>query len=215
MANSNLKVKYYRNADRNVKEPFYRSQPQYQALGAQPTQFGEAANVISNNLNLSRIKQESPRYGTYQVGLQDNALDDSFDVEFDESNDQTPMIDNNDYVVIETKSNPIKPKNLPTIEAPRFKQQAPTQVLSNPPKASPRVQTTVQVQRDETIEILKELKTDEYLLIANGEVLCSGPLEEIEEQAKNIYFDEKSNMEINDLIILKRISIKVGLFLGE
>ena len=68
------------------------------------------------------------------------------------------------------------------------------------------------------LSIVNELSDDSYLLIISGVPVCSGPKDEIEDQARALAFGEHQlcggePVEIDDIIILKRIKIKVGLFL--
>ncbi len=66
--------------------------------------------------------------------------------------------------------------------------------------------------------IVADLADETFLLIIDGTPLCSGPKEEIEEQARALVFGEHelcdgNPIPIDDIIILKRVKVKVGLFL--
>lgn len=67
-------------------------------------------------------------------------------------------------------------------------------------------------------EIVKQLKEEDYLLLVDGTSICSGPLEEVQEQARGLVFGEHPLCDgvavpIEDIVIIKRVKIKVGLFL--
>ena len=66
--------------------------------------------------------------------------------------------------------------------------------------------------------VVKNLEEDEYLLVVDGAAICSGPMDEIQEQARALVFGEHplcggNPMPIDDIIVLKRTKVKVGLFL--
>ena len=68
------------------------------------------------------------------------------------------------------------------------------------------------------ISILQDLEEGSYLLLANGIAVCSGPLEDIQEQASALVFGEHdlcagNPIPVEDIVILKRAVIKFGLFL--
>lgn len=76
--------------------------------------------------------------------------------------------------------------------------------------------TTTEVE--DLLPIVASLADDSFLLIVSGVPLCSGPKEEIEDQARALVFGEHEMCDgnptpIDDIIILKRVKVKVGLFL--
>lgn len=71
---------------------------------------------------------------------------------------------------------------------------------------------------DDLLTILSDLTDDSFLLIVAGVPLCSGPKEEIEDQARALVFGEHEMCDgnpipVDDIIILKRVKVRVGLFL--
>jgi hypothetical protein len=67
-------------------------------------------------------------------------------------------------------------------------------------------------------EVIKKLDEEEYLLIVDGAAICSGPMDDIQEQARALVFGEHplcngNPMSVDDIVVLKRSIIKVGLFL--
>lgn len=66
--------------------------------------------------------------------------------------------------------------------------------------------------------VLKNLQEGDYLLLVGENAVCSGPLEDIQEQARGLVFGEHplcggTPMPVEDIIVLKRVEMKVGLFL--
>lgn len=58
----------------------------------------------------------------------------------------------------------------------------------------------------------------EYVLIFNGEIVSTGSLDMVEKDVKSLVFGEHElcnnfNITVEDLIVLKRVSIKVGVFI--
>jgi hypothetical protein len=66
--------------------------------------------------------------------------------------------------------------------------------------------------------VLQNLEEDDYLLIVGDSSICSGPLNEVQEQARGFVFGEHplcdgNPVPIDDIVVLKRIKVKIGLFL--
>lgn len=100
------------------------------------------------------------------------------------------MIDNNDYIDIEQVAQPSISLPDPQIEAE----------LSS---TSPDV----------------KLEEDEYLVAIDGTVITTGSLSEIEEEVKQLIFGDHAlysgkQIPVEDIIVLKRLNIKVGVFIN-
>lgn len=68
------------------------------------------------------------------------------------------------------------------------------------------------------LEVVKDLETDTYLLLVGSEPLCSGPLQEIEEQVNALIFGnhelfDGQSVPEEEIVVLKKLKIKVGVFL--
>lgn len=73
-------------------------------------------------------------------------------------------------------------------------------------------------ETQDLLSTVSSLEDDNYLLIVSGIAICSGPKEEIEEQTRSMVFGDHeicdgNPVEIDDIVIIKRIKVKVGLFL--
>src|SRR5258708_1813953 len=58
----------------------------------------------------------------------------------------------------------------------------------------------------------------EYILMVSGKIVLVGNLSSIEDKAKNIVYgddNEYQSATIDDMIILKRVSLKIGVFIEE
>lgn len=88
------------------------------------------------------------------------------------------------------------------------------------------IEIITQVQRQEMpsdqtsdlLSIVSDLTEESYLLIVEGVPVCSGPKEEIEELAFDFHAGEHemcdgNAVSLDDIIILKRVKVRVGLFL--
>lgn len=67
-------------------------------------------------------------------------------------------------------------------------------------------------------EIVNQLKEEDYLLLVGSTAICSGPLEDVQEQARGLVFGEHplcdgEPVPVDDIVVIKRVKIKVGLFL--
>lgn len=73
---------------------------------------------------------------------------------------------------------------------------------------------------DELFTHISDLIENSYLLIVNGVSICSGPKNEIAELTQSLVYGnhpicDGNPIDINDIIIVKRVSIKMGLFLDQ
>jgi hypothetical protein len=139
------------------------------------------------------------------------------------------MVDNNDFVtpqalglqdsnsaVVGFHQNGINASDIPSPFVPQSVQFETAEEEIDEQSAGPRRQHT-----DETSDLLSvvaDLADESFLLLIDGTPLCSGPKEEIEEQARALVFGEHelcdgNPIPIDDIIILKRVKVKVGLFL--
>jgi hypothetical protein len=101
------------------------------------------------------------------------------------------IIDNNDYVNIGYSSAPIKQST----------------AIPKPKKASPN-------------ENIASPDIGEYILMVFGKLILSGSIDKIESKVKNIIYGDDpafSGIEISmdDIVVLKRVNIKVGIFIDR
>jgi len=235
----NLKVKTYRNRNRQAPEKYAPYTPQYQVLGVDPEEYKSAVVPESTQIAVPReVAQRSRKVGMRQpyaesvpspvgrgrgpipnVGNNvehtwssvDGDIVDDLDGQALDPNH--PMVDNNDYV--SNVALGIPQENLPMLDE-----------RNNPPRkkfVQQEVQRSfeakpVQPVSEDLFPIVADLEDGAYLLLVEGVSVCSGPKEEIEEQARALVFGEHEMCDGNpvaeeDIIIIKRITIKVGLFL--
>jgi hypothetical protein len=237
MSNTDGKVKLIRNPDRNKPVPYKPYVPQYQIEGVEPTPYQGA--VVPNGTRMAKPSPDNPRlkrapvrqpYGDVSVtspigrgrgpvpnvgnnmehqwsSVDGEIIDDLSGQEID-PNQQ--MVDNNDYV----SDAALGYQNGPTASDIR------PHYAAYPPQAiEHEVQATHQpADPEDLLPVLTELEDDAYLLIVAGVPVCSGPKEEIEDQARALVFGEHEMcagepIPVDDIIILKRVKVKVGLFL--
>lgn len=209
------KIKLYKNQERNMTYNHKPYVPQYQILGVEPEEFKsstvpDGTLVATSNIGNPRLKgsvgrqpyAETPKS---KIGVGKNvlpnvgnnmdqtwsSLDGSIIDDFDSSTDQ--YIDNNDYVA-ETSLGISERNEQPNSGAARFESH----------------------ENDDLLSALKDL--EDYLLIVSGVAFCSGPLKEIEEQARLLVFGDHeycdgNPVSLEDIIIVKKVSVKMGLFL--
>jgi hypothetical protein len=95
---------------------------------------------------------------------------------------------------------------------PTFEQHPPI-IEEEPKMMGPRGSET-----EDLFNILGNLTDDTYLLIVDSVPICSGPMEEIQDQARALVFGEHSMCDgnpvpVDDIVILRKVKVKVGLFL--
>lgn len=241
MSNDNGRVKTYKNKARNQESVVKPYVPQYQVHGIEPQPFrsamvptstsvvGSATRPLDNprvrKAGLSqpyaavipspvgRGKGPVPNVGNnmeHTWSSVDGAIVDDLADAIDAGQ---AMIDNNDYVTNEALGLP--PEEMPTLDEVATPQ--PIKFTMSPGHAQEFEQMARETHED-LLDVVNDLEESAYLLIVEGVPVCSGPLEEIQDQARALVFGEHEMCDgnpvpVDDIIILKRVSVKVGLFL--
>lgn len=214
------KVKLYKNPARSNSVSHKPYVPQYQVLGVEPQEYKSSTipsntKIASSNVDNPRTKnitlrQELPSNNTRHkvnsylpnVGVNREQTWSSVDAEIIDDLDGSSLdhefIDNNDYITNEALG--IAAEHQPQ--------------LTEVGRSADHQQKDV----EDILCILQDLENDSYLLIVNGVCLCSGPLNEIQEQARALVFGEHelcegNPIDVENLIIIKKVTIKMGLFL--
>lgn len=238
MSNS-PKVKVYKNPSRNAQETHKPYVPQYQLMGVEPAEYKSPlapgypvamtkTPLDTNNTRAARpvIRQpyaeavESPigkgRGLLPNVGNNieqtwsgvDNVID---DLTIDPNQ---PMVDNNEFVTTEALGLPEGRMEIGG-EAINSLREA----VSNVEKSILTEDTLKDVLTQEYFQaVISKMEEDEYLLLVNGETICSGPEDYIQKQTTALVFGEHELYDGNpvspdDIIVIKRIPIRVGVFL--
>jgi len=207
------KVKLYKNPDRNesvVHKPYV---PQYQLLGVEPEEW--KSNPVPSKTPVLQDSQDNPRIKN--IGLRQDidsssrmparsfslpnvgnsrdhtwsGVDGEIVNDLEGVNVSSSMIDNNDYVSDRALG-----------------------VSSD----SQKVINSKNQEENSIFDTFKNLKDKDYLLLINDVVICTGSLEEVESQVKKMAFGEHEICDgepvpVNELIVLKKIPIKIGVFL--
>ncbi len=121
-----------------------------------------------------------------------------------------PMVDNNEFVSAAALGlSEESHEELPALDEVAH---PPQKKFVSPPAA------TVTPDADDVLPILHNLAEGDYLLLVDGVAVCSGPVDEIQEQARLLVFGEHEMCDgnpipVDDIVVIKRVPIKVGLFL--
>lgn len=129
-----------------------------------------------------------------------------------------PMVDNNDFVSAEALGVPEEvQEELPALDEvahPPHKQ-----FTEEEPKSFLTEDVLQNALTSEYLsEVIKQLDEEEYLLLVEGATVCSGPLDYIQEQTTLLVFGEHelyhgNPVSVDDIIVIKRVKVKVGVFL--
>lgn len=222
MTNSG-KVKFFRNKERNVKAAQHQPYvPNYQVLGVEPQEFKSAvvptgvpkAIPSVNNPRLPRptIRQPYATPPTTFLGRGrdvipnvgnnvehtwsgvDGEIIDDVSLEPDH-----PMVDNNEFVTSAALTSP-EPHSF--LNQQQFSQED-EEAVQEP---------------SELLDVLESLEVSSYLLLVKGVPICSGPIEEIEDQVQALVFgdhelcDGEPVQEV-DIMVFKKLNVKVGVTL--
>lgn len=232
---SDNKVKHYKNSERSKPDTYKAYTPQYQILGVEPLDHASATVPKSVAVAKPKLTNDNARTRTFNVrqpyaetvaspigkgmgivpnvgnnmehtwcGVDGDIIDDISD-----EIKSHQMIDNNEFVTAQSLGiSESVHEELPTLNE-----------VQNPPrkKFSSDIEQTA-TSTDDIMFILYNLTDGDYLLLVNGVAVCSGPMLQIQEQAKLLVFGEhkmcnNNPVPIEDLAIVKKVPIKVGLFL--
>jgi len=236
------KVKIYRNPARNVAEARKPYVPQYQIMGVSPEEYksplapgynvGKVPMAKPSAVNpratraiiqqpyaeavpspIGRGRGLIPNVGNNMErtwsGVDGDITDDISGVDLTQ-----PMVDNNDFVSDSAfGATPPTIEDLPQSFEEVSMESEPAQTFLS----SDVLQTALQ---DEYLTTLvKQLDEEEFLLLVDGSAICSGPMDFIQDQTRALVFGEHelytgNPVSIDDIIVLKRVKIKVGVFLG-
>ena len=233
---SDNKVKTYTSRDRGSPEQVKAYIPQHQVWGKEPKEYKSAMVPENTKVATPKPSDDNPRVrkvavrqpyaeavaspvgrGRGPIPNVGNNIEHTWasvdgDIVDDLSDDlpvdpNHPMVDNNDYVT------PLSIGMGTSEELPML-----DEVSSPPAKQFVVPQSTITTSEDDLFPVVNDLEEGAYLLIVSGVSVCSGPMEEIQEQARALVFGEHEMCEGNpipdgDIIIIKRVPIKIGLFL--
>lgn len=241
-----MSVKIYKNpARKNTSADYKPYIPQYQIEGKDPKKHNSA--LVSGNSKVASGSTDNPRdkrvpfrqpyavastspVGRGPVPNVGNNMEHTWssvdgevidDLSGEIVSPDEPMIDNNDFVTNEDigYQNGITAGDI----LPQFRPQKVQIEEGNSDEAYEENNMPVQRQQFDSdagdlFSIVSDLADETFLLIVAGTPLCSGPKEEIEEQARALVFGDHeicdgNEVPIDDIIILKRAKVKVGLFL--
>lgn len=199
---SNKKTVYFKNPERNVKENKEIFVPAHKRAGINPAQYvkQQTFNVPSNNPNFQKkqvVSNNNPDtvvnelYGTLTnaTGLPKEAF-------INPHQETISTVDGMDV-------------NLDDVEVPDN--------IMHPPLNQNNTESN-EVNDDDIVEILSSLDEGSYLLLVDGAPICSGPLDQIEDEVSALIYGkhELCDGELTDpqsVCVLKKMSIKVGAFL--
>lgn len=189
MANGN-NIKFYKNPSRNEAESHEIYVPQYQEMGIEPSlvDFAKSETAVDNPRN-KKIGISVPINNNIKVPNVGNNMENTWSsvnedmIDYD-LDPNHPIIDNNNFISNETLDKPSSNESVGT----------------------------------DLFSLLKNVKEGDYVLFLNGIAVCSGPMEDVQEQAKSLVFGQHELCDgqpipIDDVLILKKAVIKIGLFL--
>ncbi len=202
------KVKLYKNSERNSDAVYKPYVPQYQILGIEPEEHKSATlpagalvsqgsdvnprdkkNVIRQDMPEKTLMSKSsiPNVG-HSRDYTWSGVDNEIVNDLEDVEVMSSMIDNNDYMS--------------------------DQALGlNSSNSSNSSNVTSEVSD------VSQIPEEEYALIVNNTIVCCGDLKMVEGQVKDLVFGEHplcggDPIPVQELIVLKRVAIKIGVFLG-
>lgn len=204
---SQEKIKLYKNPNRKEVTEYKNYVPQYQLLGVEPVPF--KPNTVPSETKLADNNSDNPR--VKNIGLRKefdtsdvpdsqinipnvgynrehtwSGVDGEIFDDLEIIDAQSKMIDNNDYVSEEALG------------------QKKTEPSTN--------------DDSDLLISLNKLEDKHYILLVDGVIISSGNLEHVQKEAELLVFGDHAICDgnpipVNQMIIIKKIPIKLGLFL--
>ncbi len=220
------KVKVYKNPARNKPDAFKPYIPQYQVRGVEPQEYksplapgyqSEVAKPSADNPRQPRVIIRQPyaeavpspigrgRGPLPNVGNNMEQTWSSVDGEIvddltETPPDETPMVDNNEYVSNEALG---LPYDAPLVveESDEEESLEETEVLDSM-----------------LYQALMHVNEGDYLLLIKGQIVEAGTLEHIQEVTRALVFGEHAEYQgnpvpVDDILVIKKAKIEVGVFL--
>src|SRR5258708_4535649 len=120
---------------------------------------------------------------------------------------------NNEVIIDESEENVMESHNFPTYS---LEENESEENLKKTFLTENELQSALKEEYLSTV--LQSLEEADYIVIVGDSAICSGPLDEVQEMARGLVFGEHplcdgNPIPIDDIIVLKRVKIKIGLFL--
>lgn len=242
------KVKVYKNPERNNSESHSKYVPQYKLMGVKPGMYDSPISVGHNVSVAKTPQQDNPRaprpairqpyaetvmspvgVGRGPIPNVGNNLEQTWsgvDGEIDDDvfgslDPNQPMVDNNDFVSATSMGLPEEMEEEEILPALDEVINPPRKQFTHKPKDLSFVtknQLQDSLNEEHLSTVIKQLEENEYLLMVEGQSICSGPEDYIQDQTRLLVFGEHElydgvPISIDDIIVIKRAKIKVGVFL--
>lgn len=235
------KVKIYRNPARKAGEAHKPYIPQYQLMGVSPEEYksplapgynmGKVApakpSVANPRLPRPVLQQPYAEAVSSPIGrgrglipnVGNNmeqtwsSVDGEITDDISEIDPNHPMIDNNEFVSAAAFGE-LDEADLPLVSFP----DEPKLVTESTKTFLSGDELQNGLKNEYLTTLVSQLDEEEYLLLVGGEPVCSGPDSFIQEQTRDMVFGEHelyhgNPVSIDDIVVLKRVKIKVGVFL--
>jgi len=186
-------IKIYKNKLRNIKDNYQPPVPQYQELNIEPMEY--KSGIVPPNTPM--IKSQDVANRNRQFSIREDNVSQVVLPNINKVPQQTwSSLDGEIIDDVFDQSHKMIDNNFYIEE----------------------VDPTKEDNDQSFISIVNDLKNDHYLLFLYGEAICSGPVEEIETEARALIFGEHvlcngEPISEENIVVLKKIQIKVGVFL--
>lgn len=187
------KTLYYKNEARQEAEKIKKFVPNYQQMGIEPI-----PHKMPPHPSVGRMSTPLPNVGSMQTSWNESSEEELVD-DISHLDLNAPMIDNNEFITNEA-----------------MRQIGDPAVLSE--HHGKVIVEAVDDEKTDLVSLLHQLNDNLYLLLLDGQAICSGPLNEIETEVNALLFGEHElcqgkNFNESDILVVKKAKIKVGVFL--
>lgn len=195
------KTLYYKNKVRQETEKIQKYVPNYQQMEIEPIKHKMTTVPFNHPQKTPEVLYDGGvplNVGSVQSSWNEDCSEQLID-DISGLDPNAPMIDNNEFITDEaTRQIGMSASN------EKFRENTADIIIEN--------------NRLDLASTLQTLEPELYLLLLDGQAICSGPLNEIEEEVNALIFGEHElcqdkSFNENDILVLKKVKIKVGVFL--
>ena len=236
------KVKLYKNPSRNKPDTQKPYVPQYQIMGVEPQEYksplapGYQVKVAEPSADNPRKPRAMIRQQPYAEAVTSpigrgrgplpnvgnnmeqtwSSVDGEIVDDISADHSDQPMVDNNEFVSNEALGLPP--------EAPLVVEEERPFVIEMEEEPEEDEEVSEEEFGDTTelggllYQALTTMSGGDYLLLVKGEMVCSGPLDYIQEATRELVFGEHERCQgnpvpVDDILVIKKTKIEVGVFL--
>lgn len=200
-----MKTKIVKNPSRGIQNPPKPYIPQYREMGIEPEDFEPLKLPQKVLISTKEKKAKSPPsrqpYAEAKTPFKGGIPNTG-------NNMEHSWVEGNKEIIDDLE-----------LDFPDYKSDPSHKLIDNNDFLSVEEDELVDFSEDDNSEMeeleFNSLNEGNYALLIQGTLFFVGTSEEIEEHINSLIFNDKNPISPDDIMVLKRMPIKIGVFLGE